>query len=152
MTINKRSKNSRQRGSHTHGWGSKKKHRGAGNRGGRGAAGTGKRGDAKKPSIWHITRYFGPVGFVSRAFAKETITLRTLEDVASTWVENEWITINKDVYEIDLTDLGYDKLLSTGNVKKRWKIKVEEATPKTIQKVQEGGGSVELPQQKDESA
>ena len=52
MTVNKRKKNSRQRGSHTHGWGAMKKHRGAGNRGGRGAAGSGKRADSKKPSIW----------------------------------------------------------------------------------------------------
>ena len=39
------------RGSHTHGYGSKKKHRGAGSRGGRGMAGSGKRADQKKPSI-----------------------------------------------------------------------------------------------------
>ena len=38
-----RKKNTRQRGSHTHGWGAKKKHRGAGNRGGRGNAGSGPR-------------------------------------------------------------------------------------------------------------
>ena len=56
---NKRSKNSRQRGSKTHGWGAMKKHRGAGHRGGRGAAGSGKRGDAKKPSIWRL--YFAPL-------------------------------------------------------------------------------------------
>ena len=48
MVTNKRSKDTRQRGSNTHGWGAMKKHRGAGHRGGRGNAGTGKRGDAKK--------------------------------------------------------------------------------------------------------
>ncbi len=44
-------KNKRQRGLSSHGWGHKKKHRGAGNRGGKGMAGTGKRADTKKPSI-----------------------------------------------------------------------------------------------------
>jgi len=40
MTVNKRKKMSRLRGSHTHGWGAKKKHRGKGNKGGAGMAGT----------------------------------------------------------------------------------------------------------------
>ena len=48
MTINKRKKNTRQSAGTTHGCGSMKKRRGAGNRGGRGNAGSGKRGDAKK--------------------------------------------------------------------------------------------------------
>ena len=52
MTVNKRKKNVRQRGHKTHGWGEKKKHRGKGHQGGAGMAGTGKRADSKKPSIW----------------------------------------------------------------------------------------------------
>ena len=52
-----RKKNTRQRGSKTHGCGSMKKRRGAGHRGGRGAAGSGKRGDCKKPSIWKNKKY-----------------------------------------------------------------------------------------------
>jgi large subunit ribosomal protein L15 len=54
MTTHRRKKNVKQRGSKTHGWGSMKKHRGAGNRGGRGKAGTGKRGDQKKPTIINL--------------------------------------------------------------------------------------------------
>src|SRR3989338_2684643 len=65
MTINKRKKNTRQRGKTTHGWGARKKHRGAGNRGGRGMAGSGKRADQKKPSILkeYGNTYFGKFGF-----------------------------------------------------------------------------------------
>ncbi len=48
MAINKQKKNVRQRGTKTHGYGSMKKHRGAGHRGGRGNAGSGKRGDKKR--------------------------------------------------------------------------------------------------------
>ena len=47
----------KMRGSRSHGHGDKKK-RGAGQRGGRGIAGTGKRGDSKKPSI-NVKNYFG---------------------------------------------------------------------------------------------
>ena len=52
MTYNKRKKNTRMRGGTTHGYGSMKKNRGAGNRGGRGNAGSGKRADSKKPKIY----------------------------------------------------------------------------------------------------
>ena len=71
MTLNKRKKATRQRGSKTHGWGSMKKHRGAGNRGGRGRAGSGKRGDAKKPS-YQKKAYLGGHGFKSKRDRKST--------------------------------------------------------------------------------
>ena len=64
MVVNKSKKKLKYRGSKTHGCGSMKKRRGAGHRGGRGAAGSGKRGDAKKPSIWG-GRYFGKHGFIN---------------------------------------------------------------------------------------
>ena len=67
MTINKRKKNTRQRGHSTHGWGSKKKHRGKGHQGGAGMAGSGKRADSKKPSIWKDKHYFGKHGFISKS-------------------------------------------------------------------------------------
>ena len=51
MTATKRKKNTRMRAHTTHGWGSMKKRRGAGNRGGRGMAGTGKRAAQKKQTI-----------------------------------------------------------------------------------------------------
>ena len=50
MVVNKRKKVTRYRAHTTHGGGHRKKRRGAGNRGGKGNAGTGKRGKAKKPS------------------------------------------------------------------------------------------------------
>ena len=51
MSVNKRKKNTRMRAKTTHGYGSMKKNRGAGNRGGRGMAGSGKRADQIKPTI-----------------------------------------------------------------------------------------------------
>src|SRR3989344_7248475 len=71
MPANRRKKDSRLRGSHTHGWGSKKKHRGSGHRGGKGNAGSGKGGDAKKPSYWGIKNYYGKHGFHSHTRALE---------------------------------------------------------------------------------
>ena len=65
MTTNKRKKVVKYRGSHTHGGGAKKKRRGAGHRGGRGMAGSGKRADQKKPTILKLygNSYFGKKGF-----------------------------------------------------------------------------------------
>src|SRR3989344_9386542 len=65
MVVHKRRKFTRMRGTHTHGGGSKKKNRGAGNRGGRGMAGSGKRAEQKKPKILKEfgTSYFGKKGF-----------------------------------------------------------------------------------------
>ena len=47
MTVNTHKKARKLRGSRTHGWGSPKKHRGAGSRGGVGMAGSGKKGQQK---------------------------------------------------------------------------------------------------------
>ena len=92
MTDNKRSKNSRQRGSKTHGWGSMKKHRGAGHRGGRGAAGSGKRGDAKKPSIWKDKRYAGRYGFTSHSRTSITpVTIAHLEHFKKTLMKEGYL-------------------------------------------------------------
>ena len=65
MTDRKKSKRQKMRGHSTYGFGSKKKHRGFGNSGGKGNAGTGKRADSKKPSVWN-KHYFGSVGFVKK--------------------------------------------------------------------------------------
>src|SRR3990172_2450527 len=82
MVVNKRKKSGRYRGSQTHGGGAKKKRRGAGNRGGRGNAGSGKRADQKKPSNWD-EKYFGKSGFTSKSRRQkdDIINLNILEEM-----------------------------------------------------------------------
>ena len=104
--MNKRKKNTRQRGTHTHGWGSKKKHRGAGNRGGRGNAGSGKRGDGKKPSYWKDRSYYKNKGFTSLKTPLKTINIKQLSKIEET--------------KINLTEMGYDKLLGTGTPDRKY--------------------------------
>ena len=141
MTENKRSKNSRQRGSKTHGWGSMKKHRGAGHRGGRGAAGSGKRGDAKKPSIWRAYPNVGKRGFSSKSRnVQSPITIVYLERFAKTLKEEGYVKAKENA--IDLGAAGYTKLLATGTPTKAWKITVESATEKAIEKINKAGGTV----------
>jgi large subunit ribosomal protein L15 len=126
MVVNKRTKFSRYRASHTHGGGHKKKRRGAGNRGGRGRAGSGKRGDAKKPSYWKEEK--AGKGFVSMKKTHKTINIADLKKLSGE-------TLN-------LKELGYDKLLGTGKPDKKYLIIVDYASKKTIEKINQVGGEV----------
>src|SRR3989344_7659480 len=107
MAINKRKKNSRQRGSKTHGWGAMKKHRGAGNKGGTGNAGSGKRSDTKKPQNWKDPKYFGKHGFKFHGKTEEIISIN-IRDLHKKYPTQS---------TIDLVKEGYNKLLGAGVVK-----------------------------------
>jgi large subunit ribosomal protein L15 len=144
MTARKRSKNSRQRGTHTHGWGSKKKHRGAGNRGGRGMAGTGKRGDAKKPRIWKDSKYFGKHGFKKKNIKAKikTINIRSLVEEIPKLISRKKAAEKAGVIEIELEKIGYNKLLSNGRLSQKLKITTPYASPKAVEKIKAAGGDV----------
>jgi len=144
MVVKKRKKALRQRGSKTHGWGSKKKHRGAGNRGGRGMAGSGKRSDSKKPSIWG-DKYFGKHGFSSKSTKTiNPINLDYLEENIHKLISKKLINKENDIFSVDLGKLGFNKLLGNGKVKNKYKIKVSYASKKAIEKVKGSGGEVIL--------
>ncbi|MBS3112701.1 uL15 family ribosomal protein [Candidatus Woesearchaeota archaeon] len=144
MTVNKRKKNSRMHGSHTHGWGAKKKHRGAGHRGGRGNAGTGKRADSKKPCIWALD-YFGKYGFKKKnANIIKAINIHYLENHINSLLNLKKAVEKSNVFIIDLSKMGFNKLLSKGLVSKKFNITVDAATAKAIEKIEKAGGSVKV--------
>lgn len=152
MSLNKRSKDSRQRGSHTHGWGAKKKHRGKGNKGGAGMAGTGKRGDQKKPVIWKNTKYFGRYGFEFKGVKQQpAITIRALCSDLPALVAKGTATESKGAYAIDLAAAGYGKLLATGTPTAKLTVTVAKATEKAIAKIEAAGGSVTVTAAADET-
>ena len=149
MVINKRKKLSRYRASKTHGCGSMKKRRGAGNRGGRGNAGTGKRGDAKKPCIWKNSEYFGKRGFKIKGAKKiNCATISYLNENCDGLLLNKKIKKENDFYVVDLNEMGFNKLLSKGKLTKKFKIKVESASKKVIETVKKSGGEVILANKK----
>jgi large subunit ribosomal protein L15 len=142
----KRKKNSRQRGTHTHGCGSKKKRRGAGHRGGRGLAGTGKRGDAKKPSYWDQKRRFGKYGFKSKNNPElVAINLSELQNKIETLVSKGLATKNADVYTINLSQIKVEKLLGAGKVYTKLEITANAASESAVKKIEDFGGKVVLP-------
>ncbi len=130
----KRKKKSRMRGSKTHGYGSKKKHRGAGSRGGRGKAGTGKRADTKKPTILKLygTSYFGKKGFKRPQKSLKKIKTINIRDLPKF---NE--------IQINLTKLGYHKLLGKGVPDKPYKIKIKSFSKLAKEKIEKAGGIIE---------
>lgn len=146
MSINLRKKSSRHRGSWTHGHGEKKKHRGAGSRGGRGNAGSGKRGDAKKPSFWKLKNFNkGKKGFTNPAENKlNTITLTELNSKINQLVESGMATKKGNSFIVNCQSIGIDKLLGTGVPLFAFEIVVAQATAGAIKKVEEAGGKVEL--------
>lgn len=122
----------KQRGSKTHGWGSKKKHRGAGSRGGRGNAGF-----MKHKKTWMVVnqpRHFGRTGFIIPRKKKEkAITLRDIS-----------LIIEKlGLKEFDASKFGFDKVLSNGKLTiSGLTIKAKRFSAKAKQKIEEMGGKV----------
>ena len=133
MTTNKRKKVVKYRGTTYHGAGHRKKRRGAGNRGGRGRAGSGKRGKAKKQS-WEP---LGKKGFHGRKQPKtNTINVSALNEMGKE--------------EIDLTEMGYTKLLGTGSIKQKVKVIVNQFSKKAEEKIKAAGGEIVAAKQKKE--
>jgi len=143
MTTNRRSKKSRHRGSHRHGYGDKKRHRGAGHRGGRGNAGSGKEGDCKSPTFVRIKDYFGKHGFISKSRACVcAVNVGYFDTHLDSLVLTKEIEKKGDVYHINCEKLGYNKLLSKGPVTHKLEITVDVAVEKAIAKVEAAGGKV----------
>jgi len=131
MVVRFRKKSRRMRGSKTHGWGAKKKHRGAGSQGGRGQAGM-----LKHKKSWMLQNdphHFGKIGFKVPIEVKnkyKAITLKDIDVLAK--------KLNKN--EIDLSELGFDKVLSNGKLTQALTIKAKRFVEKAKQKIEEAGG------------
>ena len=147
MVNNKTRKVQKYRGHTTHGGGHRKKRRGAGSKGGKGNAGTGKRAGHKKNISYKRGHVLGSHGFRPRR-TKSTITAINLGYFTSERL-NKLVNANKikkeeDVYDIDLNVLGYNKLLSTGKLNDKIKFNVDACSAKVEEKVKAAGGNVTL--------
>lgn len=129
----------------THGYGSMKKHRGAGHRGGKGNAGSGKRGDAKKPSFWKEP-YLGKIGiFKGRTRSNtdvKTINLSTIEIKLDSYVASKLVEEKNGVYEVDIKKLGFDKVLGSGKLVRKIKLIAPTCSKSVAKKVKAAGGEL----------
>jgi large subunit ribosomal protein L15 len=146
MVVLKDRKVKRHRGHNSHGWGAKKKHRGSGNRGGKGNAGSGKRGDSKKPTLWKNRVKLGKFGFKIKGQRKDiiVISIKALEQKMNQLIIEEKASLSKDLYTVDLGKIGYDKLVANGNATVKMHIIVDYASPSAVEKVEHLGGSVSI--------
>lgn len=152
MVVHRRKKSVRFRGGQTHGWGAKKKHRSKGNKGGAGNAGSGKRGDAKKPSFWGW-RVFGKHGFKKKGMVEDikTINISYFEENLDKLITEKKIVKEGDFYIIDISMFDCNKLLGTGNVTKKYRITAKYASNNAVEKIKEKGGDVVVQNVKEEA-
>ncbi len=139
--MKKRKKSTKMRGRSSHGYGSKKKHRGAGSRGGRGMAGSGKRADTRKPTILKLygNAYFGKSGFKRPQKVKKikkTINVSQLERLTQNSKQESGFLI------IDANKLGYTKILGGGELAKKIKVTCKEFSKSAEKKIKEAGGEI----------
>ncbi|MBS3056620.1 MAG: uL15 family ribosomal protein [Candidatus Aenigmarchaeota archaeon] len=111
----------------THGYGSKKKHRGGGSRGGRGRAGSHKHHYVKR--VKEEGLQIPGHGFHSLKKKLKTINICDLKSL----VKNG---------KVNLTELRYDKLLGKGNIETATEIIVAKCTEKARERIEAKGGKV----------
>ncbi len=133
MKVHKRKKSSRIRGGKTCGWGFRQKHKGHGNKGGTGMAGSGKRADHKKQIALMSDekgQYFGKQGATSRRTEKKKYEKINLIDV-------------RNNYSGDKIDLSKHKILGKGDGFNA-EIMAKSATVSAIEKMEKAGGRIVL--------
>ncbi len=134
MVVRFRNKVRRMRGSRTHGWGSKKKHRGGGSKGGKGMSGLMKH--KKSWMIKYDPQHFGRVGFKlpqPLAMKRQSLKAITLKDL-------DRLAKRTHVKEIDVSKLGFYKVLSTGKLTEPLTIKAKRFAERAKEKIEEIGG------------
>lgn len=127
----KKKKNSAMRGSRTHGYGSHKKHRGAGSRGGRGMSGTKRQ---KKTWVLRFKKdHLGKHGFKS-------LRQRKLKSAIIAVNVCDLVRIAKGKNEINLTTIGISKVLGKGNINASLTVKAKYFTESAKAKIKRAKG------------
>ncbi len=144
MVVRRKKKSRYMRGYRNQGYGSIGQHRKSGCKGGRGAAGM-----HKHMWSWVIKYYpdwFGKHGFTRPQTVTteyKGINVGELDELLTDLIRRGEVKVGPDgLYELDLSVLGYNKLLGRGKVTHKVRVRVYEATERAISKVREAGGEV----------
>jgi len=132
----KQRKTRKMRGSRTHGYGRIGQHRDAGSKG--------QRKVGRHKHLWsyvvtHEPDYFGKHGFTSPQSLKRkenTINIKQLSNLAAE------TTVEKGKTRVNLTSLGYTKLLGTGKIAKPLTVTVASCSKSAEEKIKKAGGQV----------
>jgi len=131
MKLKKRKKSRKFRGYRLHGY-SAKKHKGSGNVGGKGMAGSGKRADQKKTLVLNLPyEYFGKRGEIARKkISKKKKDQINIDDIVRSLKGKE---------EAEFKDY---KVLSRGEINRAVTIKAKAFSSKAKEKIEKAGGRV----------
>lgn len=136
MRLKKRRRSSRTRGTRTCGW-AMKKHKGSGNRGGKGMSGSGKRADQKKTFVikYHFP-YFGKQGYTSRSTERKKEKIMNLQEIKEKFKEKE---IKLPEYKILGEGKGFEATIFA-----------ESASKSAIEKMKKAGGKIVIKNKEEE--
>jgi large subunit ribosomal protein L15 len=147
-------KKKRQRGTRTHGGGSHKHNRGAGHRGGRGAAGRDKHEYHNHPPL-------GKHGFKPPEKTQDEVaevSVRKLDEDAALLVADGLAEEEDGAYHIDARDVAEDghevdvvKVLGNGTARQELHVTADAFTSSARAEIEEAGGSVELSERAEEA-
>ncbi len=142
MVVRRQKKTRKMRGHRTMGWGAKTQHRDRGKEGGRQV------GMHKHKWSWLVKYgkdWYGKHGFVNPTTQeKSAISLRQLSEMISNGKIQVETRDGKAF--VDLTKLGYEKLLGGGNLNMSLVVKVAAATEQAKSKIEKAGGQLILEQ------
>lgn len=141
MVVRKKKKVRKFRGQRTYGYGSHKKHRGKGSRGGRGLAGMHKH-------KWSYTVKYAPEHFGKRGFKRpqeivrrqESINLKELDQIAERLLEQKLAEKEGDKIKINVSKLGYEKVLGSGKLTKPLIVEAKYFSKSATKKLEKARG------------
>ena len=116
------------------------KRRGTGHRGGRGKSGMGKRGEQK---ISSASSNLGKIGFVPiKKEYEKGINIGYIDENIQRFLENGVASMDGEYFVLDISKLGYEKLLSGGKITKKFIIKAKSFSKKAKEKIERAGGKI----------
>jgi len=140
MVVRRIKKLKKRRGRNT-GFGSHKKHRGAGSRGGRGLAGLHKH--KRMRAIKFMPDHFGKSGLkrpIKVIKEVKAINLKDLDSTVEKLLKDKRIKQDKEGIKVNLTELGYDKLLGSGQVKHKLIVEAKYFSKNAAKKLEDVKG------------
>ena len=129
------------RGSRTCGGGTSKNRRGAGNRGGRGKCGGCKHHFVRALQLGYAQGKHGFKRPLKMIRDVAVVNVGELDELADQLVEDEFAQLEDGTYNLDLTNLGIEKVLGTGQVKKSLVVKASEFSAIAQGKIESAGGT-----------
>ncbi|MBD3155080.1 MAG: 50S ribosomal protein L15 [Candidatus Aenigmarchaeota archaeon] len=141
MVVRKKRKITKKRGQRSPGYGSQKKHRGGGSRGGRGLAGLHKH--KRLTALKYMPGHYGKRGFKRpQKSVKEikVINIKQIDSQLEDMLKEGKIQKEKGFYIVNLNELGYDKLLGTGKVTHKMIVEAKSFSESARKKIEEANG------------